>query len=63
MRKLILVFAGLAFLCQAANAQTTPAPEPTAPPEQKGAPDVRIKKDPRGAQDRVRSHPAPAISK
>ncbi len=44
MRKLILVFAGLALLSQAANAQTTPAPEPTAPPEQKGAPDVRIKR-------------------
>jgi hypothetical protein len=44
MRKLILMLAGLAFLCQAANAQTASAPEPTAPPEQRSAPDPRIKK-------------------
>jgi hypothetical protein len=44
MRKLILMLAGLAFLCTAANAQTAPAPAPTAPPEQKSAPDARIKK-------------------
>ncbi|MGD0999565.1 MAG: hypothetical protein ABSA67_02595 [Candidatus Brocadiia bacterium] len=43
MRKLILTLAGLAFLWQAANAQTAPAPETTAPPDQKSAPDPRIK--------------------
>jgi len=44
MRKLILMLAGLALLGQAADAQTASKPEPTAPPEQKAAPDARIKK-------------------
>ena len=44
MRKLILMLAGLALLCPAANAQTAPTPEPTAPPERKTAPDARIQK-------------------
>jgi hypothetical protein len=44
MRKLILMLAGLAFLCQAANAQTAPRSEPAAPPELKAAPDARVKK-------------------
>ncbi|MGO8703657.1 MAG: hypothetical protein ACLQVA_07545 [Candidatus Brocadiia bacterium] len=44
MLKLILMLAGLPFLCLAANAQSAPAPETTAPLEQKSAPDARIKK-------------------
>jgi hypothetical protein len=44
MRKLILMLAGLAFLWPAANAQTAPQSAPAAPPEQKAAPDARVKK-------------------
>jgi hypothetical protein len=44
MRKLILMLAGLAFLCSAANAQTAAQPGPAAPPELKSAPDARVKK-------------------
>jgi len=44
MRKLILMLAGLAFLCQAANAQIASQAAPAAPAAQKIEPDVRIKK-------------------
>ncbi len=44
MRKLILMLAGLAFLCQAANAQTASVPEPAAPSAQKMEPDARVRK-------------------
>ena len=44
MRKFILMLAGLALLCQAANAQTASKPETTATAEQKIEPDARVKK-------------------
>ena len=44
MGKLMLMLAGMAFLCQAAKGQTAPAPAPTAPTEEKGAPDARVKR-------------------
>jgi hypothetical protein len=44
MRKSILMLAGLALLCQAANAQTASKPAPAATSEQKAEPDARVKK-------------------